>query len=79
MNLFTRRMVYVSTSFEKAAHMRAKIQSGSLKCTMTCKNLNRATRGQFLGTGRKDLFEYRLYVHKKDVEMAVVLMNQPGF
>ena len=79
MNFFTRREVFVSTSFEKAAQMRAKIQSGSVNCRMTCKNLHRAARGTYDGKAGNDMMEYRLFVHKKDVELAIALMNKPEF
>ncbi len=79
MNIFTRREVFVSTSFEKASQMRSKIQSGSVDCMMSCKNLNRAGRGSYYGNHLKNMMEYRLYVHKKDVELAITLMNKPGF
>lgn len=78
MNLFTRREVFVSTSFEKAAQMRAKIQSGSVECMMSCKNLNR-TRDSYSGRLGKNMIEYRLFVHKRDVELAISLMNKAEF
>lgn len=79
MNIFTRREVFVSTSLEKASQMRAKIQSGSVECMMICKNLNRTGRGLYYGTQIRNVMEYRLCVHKDDVELAVSLMNKLGF
>ena len=79
MNIFTRREVFVSTSLEKAGQMRAKIQSGSVECMMVCKDLNRQKRGMSFVYHTQMLKEYRLYVHKDDVELAVSLMNKPGF
>ena len=46
---------------------------------MICKNLNRTGRGLYYGTQIRNVMEYRLYVHKDDVELAVSLMNKPGF
>ena len=79
MNFFNRREVFVSTSFEQASTMRAKIQSDHVECQMVCKDLNRPDRGFSYGSLSYRLKEYRLYVHKKDVESAVSLMNRPGF
>jgi hypothetical protein len=79
MNIFTRREVFVSTSLEKVSQMRAKIQSGGVECMMICKNLNRQQRGLSYVYQAHMLNEYRLYVHKDDVELAVSLMNKPGF
>ena len=78
MNLFTRREVFVSTSFEKAAQMRAKIQSGSVECMMSCKNHN-CTRDSYSDRLGKNMIEYRLFVHKRDVEFTISLMNKAEF
>ncbi len=79
MNIFTRREVFISVSFEKASQMRAKIQSQGIECMMVCKDLNRPERGMSYIAQTQRLREYRLYVHKDDVDLAVSLMNKPGF
>ena len=79
MNIFNRREVFMSTSFEKASQMRAKIQAGSVECVMSSRSLTRSGRGAYSGRAGMLLMEYRLYVHKNDVEIAVSLMNRPGF
>ena len=79
MNFFTRRVVFVSDCFEQTSQMRAKIHLGLIECWMSCKTLNPSKKGPFYEPDSLSRKEYRLYVHKRDVQQAISLMNQPGF
>ena len=77
--IFNRCEVYFSLSAEKASKMRSRITSGNVECLMTRRSFERSDRRARGTVLSKTLIEYRLYVHKKDAEIAQFLMNQKEF
>lgn len=76
--IFNRKEVYVTFSFDKALEMRARMMSGNVKSLLKRHSFERSDRRARQVFISKPLVEYRLYVHKKDVELAHFLMNQRG-
>ncbi|MBQ7889209.1 MAG: hypothetical protein IJ356_05575 [Erysipelotrichaceae bacterium] len=59
--------------------MRSRIMSGNVECLMTHRSFESSDRRARRTVLSKPLIEYRLYVHKKDAELAQFLMNQKEF